>query len=352
MLTSDDFDLINGFVGDESAEADEEEGGEKKEYDLSDEGYKKALWTHYSLPLNAYPTQERLQEIYDMIHSEDKETQDEGVTYLLGVMSSYIISVIKKRYYTYIPLHLADMMQQGYIAVIKDADGFDPERGTPSTFFATRIDHEIQNYINGLHSSTPHYTSALKKIRECIARKKKRGVSFTIQDICIETGLSMATVAKCVRIKDTKKISFESTEIAETMQSPFRTPEEEMMAREDVEYARRLIQESNLSEKEKICLCLRYGIGQDEDRNMSYAEIKDKMAEYGIPMTLNEIQRTLADAGEKIRIENGKIRRAAACHRIRTDVDRRISGDMISRFAMQSDQEAVAEYFRTGLLSI
>lgn len=356
MLTGDELEFLEDVFVDENGEEDAIEDditakGKKKE-EVSEESYKKALAAHYALPLDGSPSREKLIRISTMIQSDDKDTRDDGVTLLLGCTSSYILSIIKKRYRTYMPLHLGDMMQQGYIAIIRDADKYNPEKGAPTTFFQTRINHEIQGYINGLHGSTPHYTSAIKKIRECVARKKAKGIQFTLQDICIETDLSMTTVMHCVHIKETRQVSLESTEIIDTLQSAYRTPEEIAMAKEDIAFARRLLDETDLTNQERICICLRYGVGMEDDRNRSYVEIKEAMEQYGYEMSLNEIQKTLANVGKKIRIENGKIRRAAACNRIRTDIDRRISGDMISKMAMMNDQEAVAEYFKTNLLNV
>lgn len=356
FMTSEDIEFLeSAFIEDSDGEIDNFDdlgSGKENKGDASEAVSEKALEAHYCLPLDGHPSQEKLERIYDMIHSGDKEARNDGITLLLGCTSSYILSIIKKRYRTYMPLHLADMMQQGYYAIIRDADKYDPAKGAPTTFFQTRINHEIQAYINNLHNSTPHFTSAAKKIRACIARKKAKGLSFTLQDLCIETGQSMTTILGCVRIKESKNVSLESTEIIECMQSSYRTPEEIVMSQQDIAFARRLLDETDLTDRERICICMRYGVGMEEDRNRSYVEVQEALDEYGYHMSINDIQKTIADVSKKIRIENGKIKRASACRRIRTDIDRRISGDMISKMSLLSDQEAVAEYFRTGLLDV
>lgn len=353
-MFTDDFGFMNNNGMGGSADTDPEgmESSGKKEPEMSEESYKKVLWVHYHLPLDGKPSQEKLRRICEMIKSEDKEIHDEGVTLLLGCLSAYILSEIKTKYRTYMPLYLSDMMQNAYMAVIKDAGKFDPDKGTLTTFYSKQITHGIQNYINGLHGSTPHYTSAMKQIRKFEQRRKEKGLDYNVQDICIETGLPMATILKCLQINGTKSVSLESTDIVDALQSNSRTPEEIVMAKEDIAYARRLVEESHLTNKERICLCLRFGIGSEEDRNRSYLEVQDIMASYGYDLSLSEIQKTLANAYKKIQAEHGRIRRAAACSRIRTDIDRRISGDMISMTAMLSDQEAVAAYFEMNVLRV
>lgn len=347
-----DYDSFDFLCEQEQEEEEERREAEKRaaEY-LSSESYKNAMSVHYSLPLDANPTKEKLARICQMAHSDDDEQRMDAAELMLGCTSSYIISVIKKRYRTYMPLHMQDMLQQGYLAVIRDIDKFDPERGTVTTFYSMRIDHEIQDYINNLHCSTPHYTSALKKIREFVAGKKAKGIKYTLLDICVETGLSMSTVLKCMRIKETKSVSVD-TEIMESIKAPYKTPEETVIDNELAAYVHDLIDTSGLTPKEKIVLCFRYGIGNLENRNRSYSEIRKDLEAYGYNMTQNEIQKTIAEAENKVKVENGKKRRATACHRIRTEADRKISGDIVSKLAMLSDQEAVAEYFRTGLLYV
>lgn len=349
MFDANDLDFCDDILDDGDGVAEDSMSSKKPE---SDESYKKDLWMHYSLPLDTRPTQEKLEKIYRMIHSSDPETRQDGKTLLLGCTSSYILSVIKKRYRTYMPLYLADMMQQGYFAVIKDAVDFDPTKGSLTTFYAMRIDHSIQNFLNGLHGSTPHYTSANKKIREFIKRRNEKGLDYSMQDVCIETDLPMTTVLQCMKINATKKVSLDTTEILDTLQNVMRTPEEVAIANEEIAYVRRLIEETDLSNKEKICICVRYGVGMDDDRMHSYGEVQDIMDNYGYHMSQNEIIKTISDTCKKLKNEHGKIRRATACNRIRTDIDRRISGDMVSKMSTKNDQEAVAEYFRTGILRI
>lgn len=336
----------------EEAPYDEDGLHEEKRQTLSEDGYKKELWVHYHLPLDANPSKAKLEKIYEMIHSDDADRVERGKTLMLGCMSSYILATIKKSYSTYMPLHLSEMMQQGYEAVTKGMDGFDPGRGTLTTYYSTRIVHGIQEYINELHGSTPHYTSALKKIREFVKRRTEKGLDFTIQDVCIETGLSMTTVLQCVRIKDTRKVSLDTTEIIGYLQSACKTPEEIAIENEEKAYVLRLLNESNLTPKERICVCMRHGIGMEDGEGRSYAEIADEAAEFGFYMIPSEVQRIIAEAIKKMQQEHGRLKRATLCRRIRTDIDNRISGDMISKMSMMSDQEAVSEYFKSGVYNV
>lgn len=344
-------DLFN--FDDEEDELEEKKENEKryKEF-LTSESYKSAMEVHYKLPLDANPSREKLEWICNLAHSENLEDRQTAYKYMLGCTSSFILATIKKRYRTYMPLHMQDMLQQGYCAIIKDIDDFDPKKGSVTTFYASRVDHEIQAYINKLHGSTPHYTSALRKIKEFVKGRKEKDLDYNFMDICIETGLGPETVRKCLNIQDAKNVSIDAADIVDTFKSPYLTPEESYELKEKNDYLYGLLDKSGLTDIERVAVCLRYGLSEIDDKTRSFSEIRTILESYGYYMTQSEIQKAITDAEEKMRIEDGRTKMAKNCHRLRDNADRRVSGDLLSKMAMLSDQEAVAEYQDKGILFV
>ena len=84
-------------------------------------------------------------------------------------LKGFIIYMIMRNFWTYCRNNFYDLLQCGFIGVIKGMDVYDPTRTKPTTFFKTYIKSEISRYITEfLNHSTVHYASALNKINRAI----------------------------------------------------------------------------------------------------------------------------------------------------------------------------------------
>lgn len=359
-----------------------------------------SMSVHRRLPQDAHPTQEKLKKIYNDYHSGDAEKKDAATTAMLGIMTPYILSRITKKYGSYMNNHLEDLQEQGYMGVMKGLPSFDPEKGRPTTWFVRYIDHEIQLYISKqIHHSSTYYANHSKQVYACIEEHVKNGIPYTMEDLMIETGLPKKTIEKIINIKETVIVPMEG-EVGGTLKSNYETPEEAMIREEAEELVHNLLRNtSGLTYEERVCVMLRYNIQDPDEDKMdkyleyvrthetigedlvdddfdddefdgkssskrsvlsmntskmhSFAEVEQlAKAVYGLDITQYAASRLVPSAISKLRNEFGRQRRAKACHRIRTELQSNLTGDMISKVTMKKDQEAVAEFFDTGILKI
>lgn len=393
-------------LGEDADEVEDEEAIEKaakaKTKSKGNEDYLTgSLSVHRRLPQDAHPTQEKLEKIYEDYHSGDTDRQEAAKVDMLGIMSPYILSRITTKYGSYMNNHLEDLQEQGYLGVMKGLPTFDPKKGRPTTWFVRYIDHEIQLYISKqIHNSSTYYATHSKQVYACIEERVKNGLTYTTEDIMIETGLSKKTIEKIINIKETTVVPMEG-EVGGTLKSSYETPEEAIVREEAEELVHNLLQNtSGLTYEERVCVMLRYNImdpdedkmdkyleyvrlheadseytdgdGFDDDyfeeksssrkvpslsmntsKMHSFAEVEHlAKAVYGLDITQYMASRLVPSAIAKLRNEFGRQRRAKACHRIRTELQSNLTGDMISKVTMKKDQEAVAEFFDTGILRI
>lgn len=391
-------------------EAESQKSGKVKQERNSEDDYLAmfgSLPAHHRLPQNAHPTQAQLQSIYDRIHYGSEAEQKQAKTEMLGILSSYILSLVSSKYGTYAQHHREELMQQGYLGAMKGMNGYDPSKGAAITWFRIYIEHEIQEYINGMHHSTPYYTTATKLVSQFIERKKRNNEPYNEQDIMIETGLSLKTINKVIQVKNTSSVPMDAG-AGYDIKSEREQPEEAVIRMERTQYLHNLLQAPHvLDPDEKICLMLRYGVddddpeiqvkyfalcekekreeeflrramqnaatkveresiktkysdfvtagrsASDDDKNRSYARVTHLAQElYGLNLPKHEVSKKIPRALAKLKSEADRRKRAQACHRIRVNIESNIAGEIINKTTMMQDRDAVAAYFDTGIFVV
>ena len=348
--------------------------------DAGDDYLSGALPVHKRLPQDPHPSKEKLKRIYDDFHSEDPERVDNAKKDMLGIMSPYILGRINMKYQSYMVHHMEDLMEQGYIGVLKGLPSFDPEKGMPTTWFVRYIDHEIQDYISRqIHNSSAYYAQHTKVINKCIEERKKKGMGYTVRDIMIETNLPHKTIEKVLQTQNAKSVPIDGEASVELV-SAYEAPEDAAIRIEAEETVRNLLcKKGLLTREERICIMLRFGINDTDDTVMqkylemlrqdnseevaalnrangktrSFADIEflaKRLYDMDIPRYL--ASRLIASATTKLKAEIGHQKRAKICHRIRTDMQSHLTGEMLSKVAMKKDQEAVAEFMATDIYTI
>lgn len=104
-----------------------------------------------AFPLDDDPTTEKLVAACRALKSEDKAVSDEGMTQLLGCATSVILSIIHRDFKMFIDDHLAEMIEEGYMAVCASADKYDPLKESFRDFFEPRIQWRIRQYTKMFH---------------------------------------------------------------------------------------------------------------------------------------------------------------------------------------------------------
>lgn len=118
-------------------------------------------------------------------------------------LKGFIIYMIMRNFWTYCRNNFYDLLQCGFIGVIKGMDVYDPTRTKPTTFFKTYIKSEISRYITEfLNHSTVHYASALNKINRAIRYFEANNIEYNDITLAEYTGISLTSVREALASKE------------------------------------------------------------------------------------------------------------------------------------------------------
>lgn len=115
-------------------------------------------------------------------------------------LKGFIIYMIMHNFWTYVGTgHFWDMLQCGYMGVIKGMDTYDPSKACATTFFKTYIKCEITRYITEfLNGSTVHYATTLAKVKKAQRHFENIGVEAKEPAIAEFLGISPTSVREAL----------------------------------------------------------------------------------------------------------------------------------------------------------
>lgn len=259
-----------------------------------DDGYKRI----YKASSKSEQIRQRFIGICVKYNSGDPLLRQESYTEAIEELKSFVHYVIKKKYSTY-GKHYEDLVQEGYIGIMKGMEKYDPEKSLPTTFFNLYIIHEMSKFIDTeVNKTTSHYSSNLTKINRVIDKFEAQSKKWTPTDIAIETGLNMETVIQCLHIKEYKnEMYYETDEVLEaniSERSP--SPEQAYIENERLETLYKSI--STLLPEEIQVLKYRYGLAGC--KTISYKEIAKEMN-----ISIEKVRKYRHDAIRKLRYKAG-----------------------------------------------
>lgn len=237
---------------------------------------------------------ERFIGICEKYNSGDPMLKQESLNEAIDELKSFVHYVIKKKYSTY-GKHYEDLVQEGYIGIMKGMEKYDPTKSLPTTFFNLYIIHEMSKFIDTeVNKTTSHYSSNLTKINRVIDKFEAQSQKWTATDIAIETGLNMETVIQCLNIKEYKnEMYYETEEVLEanlSEKSP--SPEQQCIENERMDVLYKAI--STLLPEEIQVLKYRYGLAGS--KTISYKEIAKEMG-----VSIEKVRKYRHDAIRKLR---------------------------------------------------
>lgn len=110
-------------------------------------------------------------------------------------MKGFIVSLMKKKYPTYINKEADDLIQAGYTAVIAHLKNYNPLKGKPTTFFRCYIEQEMMNWLNvSRNESTIYYQTINNKIQIAIRFFESNGLPWNDIKISEYMNLPLSTV--------------------------------------------------------------------------------------------------------------------------------------------------------------
>lgn len=348
MEENDEF-YKDGEGPDDTDDLEDQESSDKMEKESDDYGLNSALYVHNRVNSNPRATTKDLEKIMADFHSGILEKRQQAIADMIGVLSGYVLKVIHESYENYMRKHLSDMLEQAYVGIIRGMENYNPAMGRPTTWFKPFIHHEIQQYLNEqVNGSTPYYNAASKKVFAYIDKLIAEGKKPSVKDIVIVTGISQKTVEKCLKIKQRRQVPIDGTKEGISLQSKFEQPEEAAIRKERAELVNDLLSKDLLSPKERFCLVHNFGL--DGGNRMNKSEICELAKEHGIELEGYEVPKLINHALDKLRDEMGRRNRERCCMRIRTDIEINLAGKLVPVDSRISDNEAVMQYLRTGLL--
>ena len=217
--------------------------------------------------------------IMDDYHSGDpariQQAKDDACENLKG----FIIYMIMRNFWTYCKNNFHDLLQSGYIGILKGLEVYNPEKAKPTTFFKTYIKSEISRYITEfLNHSTVHYASALNKINRAIRYFEANNIEYNDITLAEYTGIALTSVREALASKEAAiSVNFQdelenesgaSYQVGTTITNPetaIEISERERTVKAALE---------NLSEIEKTILLCHYGF---DGKRMSMREIAENL---------------------------------------------------------------------------
>lgn len=298
----DEYDENNDEINDEElslAQGLDEEFEEELENEFGDLYDKDKEYSRvYKASSKSEQIRERFVGICEKYNSGDPILKQESLNEAIDELRSFVHYVIKKKYSTY-GKHYEDLVQEGYIGIIKGMEKYNPEKSLPTTFFNLYIIHEMSKFIDTeVNKTTSHYSSNLTKINRVIDKFEAQSKKWTPTDIAVETGLNMETIIQCLHIKEYKnEMYYETEEILEaniSERSP--SPEQAYIENERTEVLYKSI--STLLPEEIQVLKYRYGLAGS--KTISYKEIAKEMN-----ISIEKVRKYRHDAIRKLRHKAG-----------------------------------------------
>ena len=230
-------------------------------------------------------------QIVSDFHSGEKHLQERAGTLAIKALKGFCITLMAKKYPTYICREDQDLLQSAYMAIWKNLPLYDPEKGEPSTFFAHPIQHAMMDHMNdSVNFTTVHYTQMENKI-------KQFDDSVSDEDVSKMTGISPKTVNRTRKIfKGNQKYYLDNFEDCGVMAQGSMSPEEIAIRDEE----RSLIQtwmDLELTQTEKEILYLSFGL---EVKGLSYPTLTvTEIAEY-LSLPRADVEETKQTALKKL----------------------------------------------------
>ncbi|MBQ6855487.1 MAG: sigma-70 family RNA polymerase sigma factor [Lachnospiraceae bacterium] len=267
----DDFEPTDEII------PDSEDGlfGEQAD-DIGVYGYQAALVG------KKYSTEEWIEMVHQFKNGTMEE-QNEAVEKMYCSLLPFIKKIAKDNYASYMPKYMEDLESVGKIGFFNGLPDYDPEKGAPGTWFYRYIIHEMRDFIDlEVHHTTPHFYNNMRVIQGYINKCEIMGVSYTIDDIMIATGLPKQTIVNCTALYERSKnqVSTEqlfgenNISIIDTLPSKSLSPEATAIENEAREMIHKTMEDC-LSQREQDILHLKYGFG--DNRQMSSADIAEKL---------------------------------------------------------------------------
>lgn len=121
----------------------------------------------------------------EILVKEHQEGNKEATNKLVEKMSRYVYHLFHKHYGSYLSVE-EDMIQEGFVGVMKGLKKYDPKKGALTTFIKPYIIHEMQEYFaTEILKTTSYYAVMTKKVWGCLSKMGQAGLEYrSPEDFC------------------------------------------------------------------------------------------------------------------------------------------------------------------------
>ena len=257
-------------------------------------------------------------------------------------LKGFIIYMIMRNFWTYCKNYFEDLLQCGYIGVIKGLDAYDPNKAKATTFFNTYIKHEITCYITEfLNGSTVHYATTLGNINRAKRHFEDNGIEYNDTTLAEYLGVSLVSVKKTLAAQEASinvnyqdEFENETTESAPTVGGMFVSPELSLEQKDMSDSIMEALEE--LNDKEKQIMLLHYGFE-------------------GSPMSIKNIAATMGLSQDVVKLYHQRAISKLQFSKLRDMYDNKYKSpawlEEAEFFPESEDEMEIVEFSLDGLLS-
>lgn len=214
-------------------------------------------------------------------HSGDEKRVMQAKEDACANLKGFIVYMIMRNFWTYCHNYFQDMLQCGYIGVMKGMDAYDPSRTMPTTFFKTYIKCEITRFITEfLNGSTVHYATTLGKINKAKRYFESLNIEYNDTTLAEYLGISLVSVKEALASQEAAiSVNYQDEFAGVADDSPyiaknaaFKSPEEELEEQDLIDVLSEAMQK--LTNEEREAISMRFGL---EGSPMSIRQIANEL---------------------------------------------------------------------------
>lgn len=205
---------------------------------------------------------------------------------LFATVKKYGVSVIRSmtQKYRLSSDGYQDLYQDLAIIFYEKYRDYNPDKGTPTTYFVRYFKQKISEYlVENMHKLTAYDANNVLKVRKAIAYYESKGIKWTEEMLSIRTGLSIKVVHSTIIFSYTS--NYASVEEAYELKSHIKTPEEALLEKESHAVLIQAIKD-NTTDEELDLLMMR--VNPEGVKEMPYEKIAERKG-----MSVREVKKKI-----------------------------------------------------------
>ncbi|MDO4555948.1 MAG: sigma-70 family RNA polymerase sigma factor, partial [Lachnospiraceae bacterium] len=210
-----------------------------------------------------------MNEIMSAYHSNDNSRISWAKIAMIEEASGFIGHMIKKHFSAFSEEYYWDLFALGKIAVLESMAGFNVEKGTLTTYFTTRILHNMSYYVNTeTNKSSAYYSANMNKVRSALTHFDELMIHPTAMNLSEYTGMSIRRIQTTLELLNAvNECRFDTNaELDALMSQHAISAEEEYLKQEEHQILFNAL--NKLNKQDRYILCQRYGLIDGQEKSL------------------------------------------------------------------------------------